>query len=115
MIISNRLIATAALVLAVSLGSTPVSVVNAAASKDITCGQLMKMSASQRSRAFRTVAASMPASSLATNLAPSSGGNSSQHRVLRPKNVGQLISACQAASPDSTVRDAYMQSAPVKD
>ncbi|HTJ58282.1 MAG TPA: hypothetical protein VL418_12035 [Devosiaceae bacterium] len=108
--ISNLSISIA-LALGLSLNGAAVPGAYAQTASSITCGEFMKMSPSAQSAALKRVAASVPPPSLsASPLSPSQGNN--QNRAIRPRNAGQLVAACQAVSPVTTVRNAYMRALP---
>ena len=93
--------------LAIGLSMSGVAVQSAYAATDatVTCGDYMKLSAADQEAAFAAVKAAMPAKSA---VASTSTDKSTQDSPKPPMDAGAVVSACQAASPSSTVMDAVM-------
>jgi len=101
----KAIIVASAVGLASLLGMAGVE--SAYAARPVTCGQYLKTSHAHQRAAFARVTASLPPPSLATGDTATSGGKSAENTQARPKGSSVLVAACEAASPDSTVADAY--------
>jgi hypothetical protein len=82
----------------------------------MTCSEFTKMSPTARADIVAKIRTNNPDSSVTSNsggagaAAPGSSNASNAAAVGTPLQAGPLIAACQAASADSTVKDAYSQS-----
>jgi hypothetical protein len=94
--------------LAAGLSMSGVAIQSAYAATDatVTCGDYMKLSAADQTAAFAAVKAAMPTPTAATATTTTSAGTSAKNDNVQPMDAGAVASACQAASPSSTVMDA---------
>lgn len=111
-----KIIAGAAVLACALLGSGSAFAAGAPASADslsgsvgaMTCGQFQGLSADARKDIVQQIGASAPNSALTSNSgAASSNTNSSVAVAGSPLTGGQLIAACQAATPATSLIDAY--------
>ena len=75
----------------------------------MTCSDYTRLSADAQASLLTQTDQSNSSSSLTSNsgVAANSDKSSNSGAAAIPLNSGQLIAACQAASPSSTVQDAY--------